>query len=72
MRSSPQIDEALSGLPDRHYLGGLVTVYKTPTAAGALELIAAVGRLTGSPAIDRLVDQHVSSGFRSIAQRKTC
>ncbi len=26
-------------------LGGLVTVYKTPTAAAALELIAAVGRL---------------------------
>jgi 4a-hydroxytetrahydrobiopterin dehydratase len=42
----PQIDEALAGLPDwRYRLGGLVTVYKTPTAAGALELIAAVGRL---------------------------
>ena len=42
----PQIDEALGGLPDwRYRLGGLVTVYKTPTAAGALELIAAVGRL---------------------------
>jgi 4a-hydroxytetrahydrobiopterin dehydratase len=42
----PQIDEALSGLPDwRYRLGGLVTVFKTPTAAGALELIAAVGRL---------------------------
>lgn len=41
-----QIDEALSGLPDwRYHLGGLVTVYKTPTAAGALELIAGVGRL---------------------------
>ena len=42
----PQIDDALAGLPDwRYRLGGLVTVYKTPTAAGALELIAAVGRL---------------------------
>lgn len=42
----PQIDEALAGLPDwRYRLGGLVTVYKTPTAAAALELIAAVGRL---------------------------
>ncbi|XAS66272.1 4a-hydroxytetrahydrobiopterin dehydratase [Micrococcaceae bacterium Sec5.7] len=41
-----QIDDALSALPDwRYRLGGLVTVYKTPTAAGALELIAAVGRL---------------------------
>ncbi|MEV7131571.1 4a-hydroxytetrahydrobiopterin dehydratase [Arthrobacter sp. NPDC093128] len=42
----PQIDAALADLPDwRYRLGGLVTVYKTPTAAGALELIAAVGRL---------------------------
>jgi 4a-hydroxytetrahydrobiopterin dehydratase len=42
----PQIDEALAGLPDwRYRLGGLVTVYKTPTAAAALELIAAVGRV---------------------------
>ncbi|MFE4227639.1 4a-hydroxytetrahydrobiopterin dehydratase [Arthrobacter sp. NPDC056886] len=42
----PQIDEALAGLPDwRYRLGGLVTVYKAPTAAAALELIAAVGRL---------------------------
>jgi 4a-hydroxytetrahydrobiopterin dehydratase len=42
----PQIDAALTDLPDwRYRLGGLVTVYKTPTAAGALELIAAVGRL---------------------------
>lgn len=41
-----QIDSALPGLPHwRYRLGGLVTVYKTPTAAGALELIAAVGRL---------------------------
>ncbi|MFP3459321.1 4a-hydroxytetrahydrobiopterin dehydratase [Arthrobacter globiformis] len=42
----PQIDEALAGLPDwRYRLGGLVTVYKTPTSAAALELIAAVGRV---------------------------
>jgi 4a-hydroxytetrahydrobiopterin dehydratase len=42
----PQIDAALAGLPDwRYRLGGLVTVYKTPTAASALELIAAVGRI---------------------------
>ncbi len=41
-----RIGEALEGLPDwRYRLGGLVTVYKTPTAAAALELIAAVGRL---------------------------
>ncbi len=42
----PQIDEALAGLPDwRYRLGGLVSVYKAPTAAAALKLIAAVGRL---------------------------
>ncbi|WP_458111474.1 4a-hydroxytetrahydrobiopterin dehydratase [Arthrobacter sp. R1-13] len=42
----PQIDEALAGLPDwRYRLGGLVTVYKLPAAAKALDLIAAVGRL---------------------------
>ncbi|MDQ0633236.1 4a-hydroxytetrahydrobiopterin dehydratase [Arthrobacter pascens] len=41
-----RIDEALDGLPDwRYRLGGLVTAYKAPTAAAALELIAAVGRL---------------------------
>ncbi|WP_346924647.1 4a-hydroxytetrahydrobiopterin dehydratase [uncultured Arthrobacter sp.] len=41
-----QVDAALAGLPDwRSRLGGLVTVYKAPTAAAALELIAAVGRL---------------------------
>ncbi|MGP4031407.1 4a-hydroxytetrahydrobiopterin dehydratase [Pseudarthrobacter sp. 1C304] len=41
-----QIDAALAGLPDwRHSLGALATVYKAPTAAAALELIAAVGRL---------------------------
>lgn len=42
----PQIDVALADLPDwRYQLGGLVTVFKTPTAAAALGLIAAVGRL---------------------------
>ena len=41
-----QVDAALRGLPDwRYRLGGLVTVYKAPAAAAALELIAAVGRL---------------------------
>lgn len=41
-----RLDRALEALPDwRYRLGGLVTVYKTPTAAAALELIAAVGRL---------------------------
>lgn len=40
------IDEALTGLPDWRFSdGGLVTVFKTPTAAAALEVIAAVGRL---------------------------
>ncbi|HEX9086828.1 MAG TPA: 4a-hydroxytetrahydrobiopterin dehydratase [Arthrobacter sp.] len=41
-----QVDAALRKLPDwRYRLGGFVTVYKAPTAAAALELIAAVGRL---------------------------
>ncbi|HEY8752214.1 MAG TPA: 4a-hydroxytetrahydrobiopterin dehydratase [Arthrobacter sp.] len=41
-----RLDAALAAMPDwRYRLGGLVTVYKTPTAAAALELIAAVGRL---------------------------
>ncbi|MET4143196.1 4a-hydroxytetrahydrobiopterin dehydratase [Arthrobacter sp. UYCo732] len=41
-----RLDAVLAGLPDwRYRLGGLVTMYKTPTAAAALELIAAVGRL---------------------------
>lgn len=41
-----QVDAALTELPDwRYRLGGLVTVYKAPTAAAALELVAAVGRL---------------------------
>ncbi|MBO1266767.1 4a-hydroxytetrahydrobiopterin dehydratase [Arthrobacter cavernae] len=42
----PAIDAALAELPDwRYRLGGLVTVYKAPTAAGALALIAAVGQI---------------------------
>ncbi|GAA4029249.1 VOC family protein [Arthrobacter methylotrophus] len=42
----PAIDGALAELPDwRYRLGGLVTVYKCPTSAAALELIAAVGRI---------------------------
>lgn len=41
-----RIDAVLAALPDWQYRqGGLVAVYKTPTAAAALELIAAVGRL---------------------------
>jgi 4a-hydroxytetrahydrobiopterin dehydratase len=41
-----RIEEALAGLPDwRAGNGGLATVFKLPTAAAALELIAAVGRL---------------------------
>ena len=41
-----QIDAALAELPDwSHRRGGLVTVYKAPTAAAALDLIAAVGAL---------------------------
>ena len=44
--SRSAIDEALAGLPDwRYRLGGFVTVFKTPTAAAALQLIADVGRL---------------------------
>ena len=44
--SQTQIDAALAELPDwRYQSGGLVTVFKAPTAAAALELIAAVGRL---------------------------
>ncbi|WP_406637315.1 4a-hydroxytetrahydrobiopterin dehydratase [Pseudarthrobacter quantipunctorum] len=41
-----RIDEALAGLPDwRAGNGGLVTVFKMPTAAAALTVIADVGRL---------------------------
>ena len=41
-----RIEEALAGLPGwRSGDGGLVTVFKLPTAAAALELFAAVGRL---------------------------
>ena len=44
--SEDQVDAALTALPDwRYRLGGLVTVYKAPTSAAALELVAAVGRL---------------------------
>jgi 4a-hydroxytetrahydrobiopterin dehydratase len=44
--SPERLDEALAGLPDwRAGNGGLVTVFKRPTAAAALKLIAAVGRL---------------------------
>ena len=44
--SQAEIDEALPGLPDWDYRsGGLVTVYKLPTSAAALELIAAVGQI---------------------------
>ena len=40
------IDAALADLPDwRYRQGSLVTVFKTPTAAAALKLIAAVGQL---------------------------
>ncbi|MET4588964.1 4a-hydroxytetrahydrobiopterin dehydratase [Arthrobacter sp. 754] len=40
-----RLDAVLAALPDwRYRLGGLVTVYKAPTSAAALELIAAVGR----------------------------
>ncbi|MEZ2388949.1 4a-hydroxytetrahydrobiopterin dehydratase [bacterium RCC_150] len=42
----PAIDDALAELPDwRYRLGALVTVYKCPTSAAALELVAAVGRI---------------------------
>ena len=45
-----QVDAALAELPDwRYRLGGLVTAYKAPTAAAALELLAAVGRLAEEP-----------------------
>ncbi|MFJ6454653.1 4a-hydroxytetrahydrobiopterin dehydratase [Paenarthrobacter sp. NPDC091669] len=39
------VDDALRELPDWKYQDGLVTVYKTPTAAEALALIAAVGEI---------------------------
>ncbi|SDW29291.1 4a-hydroxytetrahydrobiopterin dehydratase [Arthrobacter sp. yr096] len=43
--SQADIDAALKDLPDWKFQDGLVTVYKSPTAAGALEFIAAVGRI---------------------------
>ncbi|MGR0159427.1 4a-hydroxytetrahydrobiopterin dehydratase [Paenarthrobacter nitroguajacolicus] len=39
------VQAALGDLPDWKYQDGLVTVYKTPTAADALALIAAVGQI---------------------------
>ena len=40
------IDDALAALPGWQYRqGALVAVYKCPTSAAALELIAAVGRI---------------------------
>lgn len=39
------VDDALRELRDWKYQGGLVTVYKTPTAAEALALIAAIGEI---------------------------
>lgn len=40
------IDDALAELPDwRYRLGSIVTVYKCPTSAAALELVATVGRI---------------------------
>lgn len=42
----PAIDDALAVLRDwRYRLGSVVTVYKCPTSAAALELVAAVGRI---------------------------
>ena len=44
--SQAGIDAALTGLPDWEYrAGALVTVYKLPTSAAALELIAAIGQI---------------------------
>ncbi|MCT9870077.1 4a-hydroxytetrahydrobiopterin dehydratase [Paenarthrobacter aurescens] len=39
------VDTALKELPDWRYQDGLVTVFKTPTAADALALIAAIGKI---------------------------
>ncbi|TVU65384.1 4a-hydroxytetrahydrobiopterin dehydratase [Paenarthrobacter nitroguajacolicus] len=39
------VDAALRDLPDWKLHGGLVAVYKTSTAAKALALIAAIGRI---------------------------
>ncbi|MFE4198584.1 4a-hydroxytetrahydrobiopterin dehydratase [Paenarthrobacter sp. NPDC056912] len=43
--SPDAVEAALGGLPDWRYQDGLVTVFKTSTAADALALIAAVGRI---------------------------
>jgi 4a-hydroxytetrahydrobiopterin dehydratase len=41
-----RLEEELARLPEwRHRLGGLVTVYKLPSSAGALRLIAAIGEI---------------------------
>ncbi|MGO4246970.1 4a-hydroxytetrahydrobiopterin dehydratase [Paenarthrobacter sp. RAF54_2] len=39
------VETALKGLPDWKLQDGLVTVFKTSTAADALALIAAIGRI---------------------------
>lgn len=39
------VDTALGDLPDWRYLDGIVTVFKTSTAADALALIAAIGQI---------------------------
>jgi 4a-hydroxytetrahydrobiopterin dehydratase len=45
--SPERLEDALAVLPDwRYRKGALVTVFKMPTAAAALELMAAVGRLS--------------------------
>jgi 4a-hydroxytetrahydrobiopterin dehydratase len=44
--SPERLEDALAVLPHwRYHEGALLTVYKMPTAAAALQLIAAVGRL---------------------------
>ncbi|MBT8162441.1 MULTISPECIES: 4a-hydroxytetrahydrobiopterin dehydratase [Arthrobacter] len=44
--TGPALDAALAALPDWKYRSGaVVTVFKCPTSAAALELIAAVGRI---------------------------
>jgi 4a-hydroxytetrahydrobiopterin dehydratase len=40
-----EVEAALKDLPDWKYQEGLVTVFKTSTAAGALALIAAIGQI---------------------------
>ena len=65
-----EIDDALAGLPDwRYRLGGLVTAYKTPTAAAALELIAAVGRLAEDSNHHPDLDWRYNRGHRERIER---